>query len=92
MAKNVSLEESVYQLLKDIDRNYFTSNRQVNTKSMLYQTVESVQDTGWVDNLKLEEIENYPLATATLKQAELTDAGKKHLEELKEQFDTDKEK
>lgn len=91
MAKNVTMYESVYQLLKDVDRNYFTSNRQVNKKSMLYQTIESVQNSGWFENLNLEEIENYPLATATLKQATLTESGKKHLAELNQQADKDKE-
>lgn len=87
MAKNVTMDESIYQLLKDVDRKYFTSNRQLNRKSMLYQTIEAVQDKGWFQDLDLEEIENYPLATATLKKAVLTDEGKKHLAELKQEFD-----
>ncbi|WP_125709354.1 hypothetical protein [Companilactobacillus zhongbaensis] len=88
MANNISLDESVYQLLKDVDRKYFTSNRQVNRNSMLYQTIDSVKDSGWFQDLELEEIENYPLATATLKKATLTDAGRKHLAEIKPQFET----
>lgn len=91
MANNVTMEESVYQLLKDVDRKYFTSNRQLNKNSMLYQTIDSVQDSGWFDNLNLEEIKDYPLATATLKKATLTDAGKKHLAEIKPKFEKDKE-
>lgn len=91
MANNASMEESVYQLLKDVDRKYFKSNRQVSKKSMLYQTIEHVQSSDWFENLNLEEIENYPLATATLKDATLTEAGQKHLAELKPQFDKDKE-
>ncbi|KRL67492.1 hypothetical protein [Companilactobacillus versmoldensis] len=91
MANNVTMDESIYQLLKDVDRNYFTSNRQLNTKSMLYQTIEEVQDKGWFQDLNLETVGNYPLATATLKKATLTEAGVKRLAELKQEFDKDKE-
>ncbi|MFD1471659.1 hypothetical protein [Companilactobacillus mishanensis] len=91
MAKNVTMEESIYQLLKDVDRNYFTSNRQLNKNSMLYQTIEEVQDKGWFNKLELQTVKNYPLATATLKTAELTEAGVKHLAELKDKLDTNKE-
>ena len=55
---------------------------------IIYQTIDSVKDSGWFNDLALEEIENYPLATATLKKATLTDAGKKHLAEIKPQFET----
>ncbi|WP_125588645.1 hypothetical protein [Companilactobacillus jidongensis] len=83
MAENVSMEQSIYQLLNDVNRNYFTSNRQLNKQSMLHQTIDEVQDKGWFNNLKIEEMENYSLATATLKSATLTKDGINKLTELK---------
>ncbi|WP_125565158.1 hypothetical protein [Companilactobacillus insicii] len=83
MAENVSMEQSIYQLLNDVNRNYFTSNRQLNKQSMLYQTIEEVQGKGWFNDLELQEIENYSLATATLKPATLTKSGINKLTELK---------
>ncbi|KRK65719.1 hypothetical protein FC72_GL000163 [Companilactobacillus tucceti DSM 20183] len=91
MTINVTMEESIYQLLKDVDRNYFTSNRQLNKTSMLYKTVEEVQNSDWFENLKIEAIENYSLATVTLKNATLTDEGLKKLQELKVKYDTNEE-
>lgn len=91
MTINVTMEESIYQLLKDVDRNYFTSNRQLNKTSMLYKTVEEVQNSDWFENLKIEAIENYSLATVTLKNATLTDEGQKKLQELKVKYDTNEE-
>ncbi|MFC6322335.1 hypothetical protein [Companilactobacillus baiquanensis] len=91
MTINVTMEESIYQLLKDVDRNYFTSNRQLNKTSMLYKTVEEVQNSDWFENLKIEAIENYSLATVTLKDATLTNEGQKKLQELKVKYDVDKD-
>lgn len=91
MAKNVTMEQSIYQLLKDVDRNYFTSNRQLNKDSMLYQTVEQVQDKNLFKDLKIEEIKNYPLASVSLKEASLTDNGKNKLKELKKKFENTEE-
>ncbi|WP_125711709.1 hypothetical protein [Companilactobacillus kedongensis] len=91
MTINVTMEESIYQLLKDVDRNYFTSNRQLNKTSMLYKTVKEVQNSGWFENLKIEAIENYSLATVTLKAASLTNEGQKKLQELKVKYDTNEE-
>lgn len=91
MTINVTMEESIYQLLKDVDRNYFTSNRQLNKTSMLYKTVEEVQNSDWFENLNIEAIENYSLATVTLKDANLTDEGQKKLQELKVKYDTNEE-
>ena len=89
MAENVSTEQAVYQLLNDVNRNYFTSNRQLNKQSRLYQTIESVHDKGWFQDLELEEIQNYSLATATLKPATLTAKGEKKLNELKKIYGND---
>ncbi|APX72647.1 hypothetical protein M5C72_05905 [Companilactobacillus allii] len=89
MAENVSTEQAIYQLLNDVKRNYFTSNRQLNKQSKLYQTIEEVTDKGWFNDLSLEEITNYSLATATLKSATLTKSGEKKLDELKKIYSKD---
>lgn len=88
MPQNWSLEESTYQLLKDVERHYFTTARQVNDNSMLYTTVQTALDGELIQNATIVSEARAGLATLTLREATLTDAGKKALAALRTQFET----
>ncbi|MFD1485851.1 hypothetical protein ACFQ5J_11500 [Lacticaseibacillus baoqingensis] len=89
MPQNWSLEESTYQLLKDIERHYFTTDRQVNHNSMLYTTVQTALDGELIKDVQITPIPSVGLATLALSQANLTPAGTEALTALRQQFEKD---
>ncbi|MCI2032866.1 MAG: hypothetical protein LKJ69_05625 [Lactobacillus sp.] len=89
MPQNWSLEESTYQLLKDIDRHYFTTDRQVNHNSMLYTTVQTALDGELIQGVTITPEPSIGLAILALRQATLTTAGQAALAALRQQFEKD---
>ena len=87
MPQNWSLEESTYQLLKDVERHYFTTDRQVNNNSMLYTTVQTALDGELITDATITVEPSVGLATLALRQATLTPAGQDALAALRQQFE-----
>ena len=74
MAHNVSQDEELLGILRDVATHRFHQGRQVNPNSMLYQTVSVAVERGYLNNATLASID--------LTKATLTEAGTAKLQAL----------
>ncbi|EQM55537.1 hypothetical protein N692_00735 [Lactiplantibacillus plantarum EGD-AQ4] len=89
MAHNVSQDEELLGILRDVATHRFHQGRQVNPNSMLYQTVSVAVDRGYLNNATLDANYSHTLASIDLTKATLTEAGTAKLQALTNADDDD---
>ena len=82
MAHNVSQDEELLGILRDVATHRFHQGRQVNPNSMLYQTVTVAVERGYLNNAMLDDNYSHTLASIDLTKATLTAAGTDKLQAL----------
>lgn len=82
MAHNVSQDEELLGILRDVATHRFHQGRQINPGSMLYQTAELATTSGYLENAVLDANYSNRLASLDLTQAKLTGLGEAKLREL----------
>ncbi|MDF2312240.1 hypothetical protein [Lactiplantibacillus pentosus] len=75
MAHNVSQDEELLGILRDVATHRFHQGRQVNPNSMLYQTVSVAVERGYLNNATLDDNYSHTLASIDLTKATLSEAG-----------------
>lgn len=88
MAHNVSQDEELLGILRDVATHRFHQGRQVNPNSMLYQTVSVAVKRGYLNDAQLDDNYSHTLASIDLTKATLTDAGTDKLQALTTVDDT----
>ncbi len=82
MAHNVSHDEELLGILRDVATHHFSQGRQINPSSMLYRTIEIAIKAGYLENAVIEQSEQSQLVLVNLSQAHLSSDGKAKLAEL----------
>ena len=63
MAHNVSQDEELLGILRDVATHRFHQGRQVNPNSMLYQTVSVAVERGYLNDAQLDDNYSHTLTT-----------------------------
>ena len=79
MATNVSPKTALRSVLSDVQRHRFTTRRQVNPTSILYQTIQRAVKEALLADAIVDLNPQHQLATFDLTHASLTPAGKARL-------------
>lgn len=82
MAHNVSHDEELMGILNDVNNHRFHQGRQLNPNSMLFTTIKSANDAGYLADAVLDEDYSSTLASADLSEATLTESGEQKLQAL----------
>lgn len=82
MAHNVSQDEELMGVLNDVNAHRFNQGRQLNPDSMLYTTIKTAYQAGYLADAKLDDSYSSSLASADLSQATLTESGQQKLQAL----------
>lgn len=82
MAHNVSQDEELLGILRDVATRRFNQGRQVNPSSMLYRTVSTADQNGYLEGAVLDAEYSKSLASIDLTAATLTSKGEEKLSEL----------
>ncbi|WP_040538124.1 hypothetical protein [Lentilactobacillus parafarraginis] len=85
MAHNVSHDEELLGILRDVATHRFNQGRQINPNSMLYRTVRDANESGYLEKAVVDEPCNQQLTLVNLSSATLTKSGEAKLAALTSQ-------
>ncbi|GAF35490.1 hypothetical protein [Lentilactobacillus farraginis] len=82
MAHNVSHDEELLGILRDINEHRFHEGRQINPASMLFQTVQEADKKGYLEHAVIDSNPEKRLAEINLTHAILSTSGTRELARL----------